>query len=168
MTPPCRNREFPQGVPWASSNMKKKMKVGNSHSKWLASLVSMSSDYVFWWIENPDSSWIWSMREWRPIIASMHSLRVDYCRFGMPWRKRTKFVSNVPGLRHDPIFCTRDHKHTVLRGCSPSGMLWTLVAEPYPFPLADILASASCVACKWHPPLHIDIDTIACRACARV
>jgi len=165
VTPPVRNPCYPQGVPWASEAMKEKMAIGNSHSLWLASLVKGSRRYMMWWIENPDSSGLWRMPECVQLGKCMFLFRVDCCRYGTPYRKRTRFMTNIPHLKCDPILCKRDHVHTVLRGTHPSGRLWTQVAEPYPFPPSDHLAMAAAIDCNWHPEVRVDVDSIPRRQC---
>ncbi len=60
-------------------------------------------------------------------------LRLDFCRYGTAWRKRTRFRCNleVAGQR---VFCTCKSPHVVLRGrCREKGVnggFWTLRAVP--------------------------------------
>ena len=113
---------------------------------------------------------LWRMPEWVAVVSLLefHLVRVDYCRFGMCFRRRTRFLSNLPGLLHAPILCKHDHTHTVLRGLHPSGVPWTVEAEPYPFELADILATACCTYALWHPGPTSDLSiVIDARAAAR-
>lgn len=68
-------------------------------------------------------------------------------------RKRMRLITSIPLLICDPLQCTHDHVHTVLRGQHPSGALWTKVAEPYPYPVADLSL--------WHH-LQPTIGTLPC------
>jgi len=45
-----------------------------------------------WWIENP---WTGLLRT-RPVVAGMAYVKIDYCRFGAPYKKRTALWTNVP------------------------------------------------------------------------
>ena len=104
-----------------------------------------------WWIENPDTSFLWQVPQWKSIIDSklLHPFRLDYCRFGTPWRKRTKFLLNIQTLACKTLLCNGCPGHTVLRGTAPCGIAWTKVAEPYPHALADLLACAVSHASGW-------------------
>ena len=50
---------------------------------------------------------------------------VEYCRFGAPWRKLTKFFINRPEAEAKTL-CQGGHVHHVLRAN------WTRVAQAYP------------------------------------
>jgi len=147
--------------------MKEKMRVGNLLAEFCVSLLKANPEHTSFWIENPDGSWFWRQPSILHAFASLrfHLFRIDYCRFGTPYRKRTRFATNLPMLQQDPILCSRDHAHTVLRGAHPSGVLWTQVAEPYPHPVADLLAVAAASQALWYPSPQFDIVALASRAC---
>jgi hypothetical protein len=47
---------------------------------------------VLFFIENPDSSWLWK----RKVSESFpHYVRLDFCQYGKPYRKRTRFATNA-------------------------------------------------------------------------
>jgi len=46
---------------------------------------------MLWFIENPDSSLLWGRRVSEPFP---HRVRLDYCQYGKPYRKRTKLATN--------------------------------------------------------------------------
>lgn len=172
ITPPCRSRRYPRGKPDASQNMKSKMRIGNSHSRWLAELVEQTFLKMSWWVENPHGSFLWAQSEWRRIakLSEFHVFVVDYCRFGMVYRKRTRILHNLQILGDQPVLCKGNHRHTILRGLHPSGQLWTNVAELYPFPFADILAIASCANAGFRECQEFDIGAaadLACQKCGR-
>ena len=159
--PPVRTRIHPKGVPWASPDMQRKIDMGNSHCWWCARVVrkhiAVASHF---WIENPSSSWLWKQTPWTRIIGrdGISAFIVDYCQMGMPWRKRTKFVTNIPALMEQRLICSGNHSHQVLRGSAKGGVPWTRVAEPYPYLLCDLLATAACVAAKWHKRAEVRVD----------
>ena len=71
--------------------------------------------------------------------------RLDLCRFGIAWRKRTRFCVNgvLAGAR---LFCQCRKPHLVLRGRSVEhGRAWTSVARSFPRPLLDLLGSCASV-----------------------
>ena len=69
---------------------------------------------MIWWIENPDSSWLWRRRASEPFP---HRVRLDFCQYGKPYRKRTKLATNaldyVPRALCNPKTCHAcvDGKH---------------------------------------------------------
>jgi len=70
---------------------------------------------LLWWIENPDSSHLWKRKISEPFP---HRVRLDYCQYGAPYRKRTKLATNALGYRPralcDPKTCPAcvDGKHS--------------------------------------------------------
>ena len=69
---------------------------------------------MVWFIENPDSSWLWKRKVSEPFP---HRVRLDFCCYGKPYRKRTKLATNtvdyVPRPLCDPRTCPAcvDGKH---------------------------------------------------------
>ena len=68
---------------------------------------------MLYWVENPDSSWLWK-REVGKVFTN--TVRLDYCQFGAPYRKRTRLATNAkytPRPLCDPATCpsTVDGKH---------------------------------------------------------
>ncbi len=147
ITPAVRSRAEPRGIQPIRLSMAKKIEDGNSHSRFLAAVVARCLELkIFFWVENPDGSFLWLQPEWHTIPGNPVEkfYRVDYCVFKTPWRKRTRFVTNgrLQGVKQ---LCSRDHTHRVLRGGGrgqPAS--WTKMAEPYPTALCGILAAAAC------------------------
>ena len=70
---------------------------------------------MLWFIENPDSSWLWKRRVSEPFP---HRVRLDFCQYSnTPYRKRTKLATNavdyVPKPLCNPRTCAScvDGKH---------------------------------------------------------
>eukprot|EP00438_Fugacium_kawagutii_P024531 Skav231382 [mRNA] locus=scaffold1586:905940:907367:- [translate_table: standard] len=127
--------------------MRQKLIDGNSHSIWLGRLIKRCDALGIWyWVENPDGSFIWIQPEWQKLEAwnKKRFFKTDFCRRGTPWRKRTRFLTNT-ALRGTARLCAGNHRHIVLRGRSKKhGIAWTKVAEPYPRGLCRLLARAVC------------------------
>ena len=96
----------------------------------------------------------------------VHVVDVDFCQFGTRWRKSTKLVfGNVQaealeGLAkrrcHGRGCCSRTGKpHIVLSGTAPNGKFWTLIAQPYPKQLCDMIVQA--LLGKWRAVGHGDM-----------
>ena len=67
---------------------------------------------------------------------------VDYCSYGTPWHKRTKFFSNTI-LKDPKTLCRGCAKHLLLKSRSKRHKAsWTQVAQAYPEGVANALARA--------------------------
>ena len=170
ITPATRTKQFPAGVPWASALQKIKNSEGNAQLAFVLRIVLACIDNcVVFWVENPDSSWIWRQEKelsWDAVLESdlVGDLRLDYCRFGTPWRKRTKFrtSSHLHGQR---CFCVCKGGHVQLRGrCKSRGVNFTKLAEPYPSGVCDVLAKAVLIDCGWLGNKRA-LDVSACARC---
>jgi len=128
--PPCRTVDFPYGVEGLSAKQQVKVKEGNSFARWTVRLVRKFGKRVLFWWENPEKSWMWYLPCYGPLLRPMPReppdggkfLVLDYCRFGTPWRKRTRFFTNISSLQGVRCLCCGNHKHIILRGASPSGV----------------------------------------------
>lgn len=149
VTPPVRSCEYPAGVPWCSSKQQAKNDMGNDFLAFILRCVKacLTAGTVFF-VENPDGSWMWRQRrkdlDWSSFLADgrVGDFRTDFCRFGTPWRKRTRFRTSSH-LAGQTLLCKCRRKHVVLRGrCKARKANMTKIAEPYPKGLCSLLASA--------------------------
>ena len=98
ITPPCRTLEYPAGTPWCSPLQQFKNEQGNAMLRFVLQIVMVCLESaVLFLVENPDSSWLWRQTDrglsWKPLMdrhPEVGDLRLDFCRFGTAWRKRTK------------------------------------------------------------------------------
>ena len=145
--PPVRSAAEPYGISGLSSTMASKVAAGNSMALWFFKLLEMGLERgIAVWIENPNASWMFRLPEWKALlsrwISSFGPWTVDYCRFGKPWRKRTKVFTNTL-LQGHRTFCSGGHEHLLLKGRSKEhGMAWTRVAQPYPAGVATAVSTA--------------------------
>jgi hypothetical protein len=143
--PPVRSKDKPAGLPDVSLKMQTKVFEGNEHAEWLASIIQLCRKHaVKYWVENPDLSFLWLL----PIYIALGSLekdccfRLDYCTCNTPWRKRTRFLTDLH-LKGQTFFCRGGHKHLRLVGWSRMHKkAWTRVAQVYPRRLANWMAAA--------------------------
>eukprot|EP00438_Fugacium_kawagutii_P015944 Skav205630 [mRNA] locus=scaffold1575:126668:131720:+ [translate_table: standard] len=147
ITPAVRSRDFRKGLKHVYGTMLEKIRDGNSHSVWLASLIliCISLD-IHYWVENPHGSFLWLQPEWMSLPCNRSSwyFTVDYCTYKTPWRKRTRFLTSG-GLKFRKQLCDRSHSHVILRGKDKkSGRNMTQIAEPYPRALCALLAWHAC------------------------
>lgn len=98
----------------------------------------------FW--ENPGESMLWQMDGGcQEIVEANFNCITCFCRFGRPYRKRTRIVSNV-NLNGTPVERPCKHgkvKHRVaLRGYNAKAKKnWTKVANQYPKPFCRALVN---------------------------
>ena len=164
--PPVRSREEPYGKASASLKMQEKTRRGNDMAIWFFSLMNLSLELgLKVWIENPASSWMFRLPEWTALLEKWKVVvpwSVDYCRFGTPWRKRTKFFSNtaVGGFK---THCTGGHEHQLLKGRSRKHKCsWTRVAQAYPKGVARTMSLALAMSCHLIPmQRHFDPAGVA-------
>lgn len=169
ITPPTRTLLHPGGVPWGSDLQRRKNEEGNEQLRFILRLCLCCLEHgVIFWIENPDSSWIWRQHgelSWEKVLAyaQVGDLRLDYCRFGTAWRKRTRFRTNSH-LKNQSCFCRCVRRHVQLRGrCKSRGVNYTKLAEAYPSGVCDVLAKGILIDCGWlGNKRHLDVA-----ACAR-
>lgn len=168
--PAVRSKSCPEGLPDLSYNMTEKVAIGNAMSTWLCSLLRICLDrQMAFWIENPALSFLWSQPCWVQLISErkLGAFVTDYCRWGTPWRKRTKFLMSGE-LAGKKLLCQCRRKHIVLRGYSKSNkMSMTKLAEPYPSGVGRLLALAM-LQCIIPPARRTALDPAACaRCCSR-
>eukprot|EP00438_Fugacium_kawagutii_P012357 Skav200003 [mRNA] locus=scaffold4475:38161:42612:+ [translate_table: standard] len=171
ITPPCRTKLHPEGLPTCSSLQQSKNKAGNDMLAFVLDCVEASnSSGTLWWVENPASSWMWRQRgrlswEERGLMRNAGDFVCDYCRYGTPWRKRTRFRTSSTTLAGQKLLCLRDHKHVVLRGrCREKKVNYTALAEPYPRKLCYTLGAAMAQDAGL-PPGRKKLDVVACAKC---
>ena len=170
--PPVQSKLWPTGFPDARETLTMQMKIadGNSFAAWTAELLELALllDLVVW-IENPAGSFFWDQPPWKELIDSgkLSFFVTDFCPWGTPRRKRTKFAGNLD-ICGQKLLCNCERAHIRLVGylllyrCS-----WTKAAEHYPTGLCHFLARAVAERLK---PLHrrATLDAAACaRCCSR-
>ena len=157
VTPPVRNNQFPRGVPWMSAGMREKVALGNGMSDYQAEVhYECELSDVRFWTENPDSSHLWRQRKHKKFKSphSDHVCRVDMCRFGTRWRKRTRIATDLKSLCKIRMFCRCERGHTQLRGMHPEKKVaWTSLAQVYPRGFCKMIAEAALKDCDWKRPM---------------
>ena len=165
VTPPVRSNRFPRGKPGLSKTMLGKVKAGNSDADFCAELIQLCQKFgVSYFLENPDSSWMWKQRGYGNYDdpGSLQVFRLCFCRFGTPWRKATRIAisTRLKGLR---MMCQCRQRHFPLRGFSQvHKKMWAKVAEPYPGGLARLIAISLCCQAGWCEQRRLNVA-----ACSR-
>lgn len=143
--PPVRSRSEPRGFASLTCNMACKVAEGNLFSQWLASVIQDCLDLsILVLVENPWMSYLWDQPEWQEIrrCKQVGFFTTDFCMWGAPWRKRTRFLTNC-SLAGEKLFCQcgAARPHIQLKGYSSEHRKpWTKVAEAYPARLCNALA----------------------------
>ena len=153
-TYPIRSRKFIRGIPGLKASDLAKVDLGNAALDAALDLArAAQSAGAPWILENPHTSKMWHDHKLKVLIARSRAVSVvtDYCQWGKPWRKRTRFlVGNVSPEDLTKLnrvcsgrrICSRTGRpHQHLEGAGPGGIRWTLLAMPYPARLAHVLAS---------------------------
>lgn len=168
--PAVRTKQQPEGLRGISANMAAKVLTGNAMSSWLCRLLRIClGRKMAFWVENPALSFLWDQPCWRSVIEdyNLGFFTTDYCRWGTPWRKRTRFLMSGE-LSGKKLLCNCCRRHVVLRGYSRSHkMSMTKLAEPYPTGIGRLLATAM-LQCLLPPARRTSLDPAACaRCCSR-
>jgi hypothetical protein len=156
--------EYPEGVPWATETQHHKLLAGNAFCAFMIRICQVCEKCnLVYSVENPQNSWMWKQPGWEGLRCAGDFL-VDYCRFGTPWRKATRFRTNGQ-LRHQRLRCNCGRRHTVLRGRHPTlNVNWTKLAEPYPRQLARLLGFALAQDAGWLGEYR-PLDIVKCARC---
>ncbi len=126
-------------------SMKDRVRVGNSHGDFSVEAIELCERCgIEFWLGNPDSSFLWQQKGMKRFLAptSPETMRVDFCLFGTPWRKRTGVAANVPSLKALRLFrVCKNRRNVQLRGMHPAlRKPWTAIAAPYPAGFSKIIA----------------------------
>ena len=151
VTPAVRSPRYPRGLPVFEPQCGKKFGKAISNADFTKEAITRAeSAGAHFWVENPDSSYLWRMRGYQRFLdpSSDWTMRIDFCRFKTKWRKRTRFGTSIPSLRGLRMLCLGGHEHLILRGMSRIHRRpCTSVAEPYPKGLCKLVAGAASKAC---------------------
>ena len=152
-----RTRDFPWGLPAGELTVSEleKVKLGNACFKSCFSIIRLLDRYrIPWILENPATSKCWSLPFFQSISVQphIHVVITDFCQYGTPWRKRTRFVCGNILLddlhrvthmcSHGKLCSATGKPHFQLTGKGPQGRNWTEIAQPYPTKLCEGLAYA--------------------------
>jgi hypothetical protein len=151
-----RTKDSPWGLPNLSEKDQAKVDEGNATLRASLKIIMAFQDLELPWIlENPNSSRLWHCDGVKAVAALDSSEKVvtDYCQFGKPWRKRTRFLcgnidtAELGRLRQKCMGrgrCSRTGKpHMHLEGrCPKTNVHYTKLAEPYPAKLCHAIVHA--------------------------
>eukprot|EP00438_Fugacium_kawagutii_P017033 Skav221328 [mRNA] locus=scaffold1437:51466:51993:- [translate_table: standard] len=154
---PLRDASHIWGLPDLSRGDYKKLQTGNALFLFTLRILRICDElHIPFIVENPESSMAWDVPVMREFISttSSHECNLDFCMYGELWRKPTKLVYKFIDISMLARKCTstnnkccRTHRpHIALKGVSPCGKFWTLLAQPYPEQLTAAFARALAIA----------------------
>ena len=139
--PPLRRPgEHIEGVLGLTAKQRERLREGTALARACVLLAEACLQHgVGFSIENPRSSMMWLWGPMAKILEHPSVIIVDlvYCRFGAPWLKPTRLVTNIRELAALQGGCPGGHVHQALRGTAPCGTLWTRLACAYPAKLCE-------------------------------
>lgn len=140
------------GMPGLNHRDQQKVTEGNQLlSRTLDIIALADSLHLRWVLENPFSSRIW-LTEQLAKLQQQHAklFRVDFCAYGMPWRKSTGLMcSRFDSIDSIAKVCSSPrarcqysgHRHIALSGKDSTGTWYTRRAQPYPLLLCRAIAT---------------------------
>lgn len=147
--PPLRSDSQPLGLDNLRPRDRKKLHEGNALFFFTVNLIKLCLLHnVPWALENPATSRCWITPQLTKLAESCDIVHFDFCQYQEPWRKRTTVMFSLVDFsslhricKGTGSICSRSGKrHLNLKGISPSGKFWTLVAQPYPISLVECIS----------------------------
>lgn len=148
---PLRDYDNIYGYPWLSHKDRLKVLEGNNLLRFSLRLLAICERlHIPYALENPYSSFAWHMPPMKKFIKLFmpYVETLDYCQFGEDWKKSTTIMGNYWNLPVISKRCTGTRNicsatgrpHVPLAGKAANGLYRTLLAQPYPWALADLIA----------------------------
>ena len=145
--------QYIYGLPDLEERDQRRVDDGNESLRFVSGLIRLCLEHnVMLVLENPATSRLWITPEMSrlPPKAASDDL-VDYCAFGMPWRKRTRLVAWSRGLSKLPALCQGTKGICSFSGEKPEplegtkgGVFKTAMASAYPSKLCRCVAPQLC------------------------
>jgi len=139
---PVRSRAFPLGLPSLSPSDQRVVNVANRLCIVASSLLDLCRRLnIPCVVENPHTSLLWNVKAFEN-LAKTRGVEVcvtDYCAWGTPWRKRTRFLfTHLSCNSLGKTCCGRGvcsfsgKRHVEIIGNHPCGVKYSKLSEPYP------------------------------------
>ena len=110
--PPLRSEEFPMGFPWITGFWRSKLDSANSIYIFLVAFCFMLNSLgIGWSIENPGRSYLWSIEDYKMLMAVSYFVLFHSCVHGSQRKKLTGLLTNRKELQVLEGFCQNDHEH---------------------------------------------------------
>ena len=163
--PAIRSSQNPVGKPHLPQGVFDRVVRDNRLARVVSGVVGslQASPSVAFWVLAPDSSFLWSLPGFEAFASprSTSVCRVDFCRFGARWRRRTRVACNTD-LAGSQAFCRCTSPHLRLRGRTLAPALgWTVRGSSAPKGLVLDLALSVARKLSWvDSPRHASRSAI--------
>lgn len=145
---PLRDEFYLWGLPELSWRDKHKVQQGNDLLRFTLRILKLCMvHHVAFALENPTSSFAWEMPNMVAFLKEyqLTVVYLDFCQYGEPWRKPTSILGyrwpahTISRLcqPHRGLCSFSQCRHIPLRGVDKKGRFLTLMAQPYPWMLAE-------------------------------
>ena len=110
--PPLRSEEYPLGFPWLTGFWKDKVESANSiYLHLVAFCFFLNLMGVGWSVENPGRSYLWSIEDYKILIAAAYFVLFHACVHGSQRKKLTALLTNRQQFTVLAGYCQGDHEH---------------------------------------------------------
>ena len=138
MPPPLRNDQYPNGLPWPTTEQQERVNKANELYQVDCELITLCQQHkILWSCENPGRSFMWQTTSFVSLFHTIHceSTQLHHCMYGSSRRKLTRLIHNIPSFRQLRQMCDNSHEHEPW-GQKPDGSWATSEETAYPWPLA--------------------------------
>ncbi|CAE7227529.1 unnamed protein product, partial [Symbiodinium natans] len=109
---PLRSEQFPMGLPSLNGVDRAKVEAANQiYTKLGLFLQDLSRRAIPWSVENPESSMLWQLPCFQPLVKDNHVFSFDMCCYGGSRLTHRSLLTSCFGLRHFRQRCAGGHEH---------------------------------------------------------
>ena len=110
--PPVRSEQYPLGFPWLKGLLKEKVTSANRIYIELAAFIfEINLLNIGWSVENPASSYLWSIAEYALLKEKHFFVIFHSCIHGGQRKKLTGWLTNISEMKTLGGLCQGDHTH---------------------------------------------------------
>ncbi|CAE7935443.1 unnamed protein product, partial [Symbiodinium necroappetens] len=163
--PTFQSSDKPEGVAHMAPTTWRKVLRDNSLARWFSDVKTLCAELgIGYAIDCPDSSFWWLQNGWANEAdrASPHTWRLDLCRLGAPWRKRSRIATNT-SLAGARLLCSGSGHRRLFGFSCAHQRSWTIVAQNRPRGYETTVAMALAAYAGWTSERPLDRA-----ACAKI
>ena len=143
MSPPFRNDQYPNGLPWLTKEQQERVNKADELYHITCELIAICQTHnLLWSCENTGRSFMWQTTSFQRLFSTVQceSIQLHHCMYGSSRRKLTGLVHNIPSLHQLHQMCVKQHEHEPW-GQKPDGTWATSEETAYPWLLARAIAA---------------------------
>ena len=163
--PPLRNEAFPWGFDDLDTQQRARVDAANAIYIGMAKFIEALIDRgIFFAVENPRNSLIWSLPIWKKIMKAAFFITFDACVYGGLRKTAKSFLTNVETLRAMEQRCNGGHSHLPFgrTKIAPGKYAYATAEEAaYPRPLCLQIVAQITLALGLTPILQDEFSTPA-------